>query len=74
MSVFEQSKTYESFDIPTRLYCLDLLAGWNWIEQAIYPPDMIFLGIILFHLKTSSNHQLQTTMKCQKDATNTLEQ
>lgn len=48
MSVSGQSTTYESIDVPTRLYCLDLLRGWNWIEQAVYPPDMIFLGTILF--------------------------
>ena len=48
MNISEQPTTYESFDVPVRLYCLDLLIGWNWIEQAVYPPDMIFLGTILF--------------------------
>jgi len=51
MNISEQSVTYESFDVPIRLYCLDLLTGWNWIEQAVYPPDMIFLGTILFSSK-----------------------
>ena len=39
--------TYESFDVHTRLYCIDLLMCWTWIEQAMYPSNMTFWGIII---------------------------
>lgn len=47
MNISESSKIYESFDLPFRLYCLDLLKIWNWDEQPDYPRNMIFLGIVL---------------------------
>jgi hypothetical protein len=49
MSVSEQlTTTYESFDIRTGLYFLDLLTGWTWVEQAMYPSNMIFLVTSFF--------------------------
>jgi hypothetical protein len=73
MGVSEQlTTTHESFDIRTRLYCLDLLTGWTWVEQAMYPSNMIFLGY--YHSsKARCNIEFQR-MKWKGTDTNVLEQ
>ena len=40
------NKSYESIDLVTRLYCLELLSSFYWDDADYYPSHLIFLGII----------------------------